>query len=323
MSRIPNLFIIGSMKSGTSSLHEYIDTHPEIFMSVIKEPMHFSQSTHYGTEEGRQDYAALFESATDEKYVGESSTEYTKLPRGGNIPQRIYDFNPEARLIYIMRDPFERVVSNYKHLVKSNLTTLKLYDALQDEPQELLNSYFAYQLKPYIEVFGRAAVYVDTFEAMIQDPKDFCKRLFGWLGVDDSFVPTNCDEVMNATPPEYVGQDFSGFGANLLKRAKANPVLRKLVPMSISRKIRQSLSKPVYFDFQSDAFKQEIESMRPVLDPMLVTWIQELQELTGRSYSQWKTMKRNPDGPPEDREQTVILRQAVDAIIEEATVASK
>jgi len=319
MNRIPNLFIIGSMKSGTSSLHQYIDTHPDIFMSGIKEPMHFSQPENYTNRVSA--YMALFADATTEKYVGESSTEYTKLPRGGNIPQRIYQFNPESKLIYLMRDPFDRIVSDYKHLVKSGITTLPFYEALLDDPQEVITSCYAYQLKPYFEVFGREAVYLDTFESMTQDPKSFCRRLFAWLGVDDSFVPPNLEEVANASPSQYVGKDFSGFGRQFLVRAKHNPLLRKLVPMSISRKVRLMLSKPVHFDFQSEAFKREVAEVQRILDPILLPWIDELQALTGLSFEGWKTAKRSAESLPEAQDKTRALKDAIDSIMHEASVS--
>lgn len=101
MSNEPNLFIIGAMKSGTSSLHNYLSSHPDIFMSQVKEPMHFSREDMWS--KGNDDYLGLFADAKNEKYLGESSTEYTKLPFRDGVAKRLYEFNPEAKLIYIAR----------------------------------------------------------------------------------------------------------------------------------------------------------------------------------------------------------------------------
>ena len=114
---MPNLFIIGAMKSGTSSLHEYIGDHPDLFMAEPKEPMYFSQNDDWRA--GFDDYMKLFADRTNETWFGESSTEYTKLPQYSDVAPKLHECNPNARLIYIMRDPVERSLSHYWHVVKN------------------------------------------------------------------------------------------------------------------------------------------------------------------------------------------------------------
>lgn len=78
--RIPNLFIVGAMKSGTTTLHNYLNMHPDIFMSQKpKEPQYFVQELNWS--KGEDWYLSLFEAAGDAKIIGESSTDYSKLPR--------------------------------------------------------------------------------------------------------------------------------------------------------------------------------------------------------------------------------------------------
>jgi hypothetical protein len=74
-----NLFIIGAMKSGTSSLHDYLGKHPQIFMAQFKEPMYFSREEH--ERMSLAEYEGLFKDVSNQLYIGESSTEYTKLPQ--------------------------------------------------------------------------------------------------------------------------------------------------------------------------------------------------------------------------------------------------
>ena len=111
--RRPNLFIIGAMKSGTTTLHEYLDSHPQIAMSRIKEPGFFVEEL--TLRQGEDWYLSLFEQDDRFRYRGESSTHYTKLPVFRGVAERLSRFNPEARLIYIMRNPIERLVSHYWH----------------------------------------------------------------------------------------------------------------------------------------------------------------------------------------------------------------
>ncbi|MDA8347687.1 MAG: sulfotransferase, partial [Pseudomonadota bacterium] len=150
--RKPNLFIIGAMKSGTTSLHEYLDTHPQIAMSREKEPGYFVEEL--SLRKGEDWYLSLFEQDARYQYVGESSTHYTKLPLYRGVPERLFRFNPDARLIYIMRDPFDRVISHYWHAVRDvhhGGELRPLLKAVQECPDYLCFSDYAMQLEPYIE----------------------------------------------------------------------------------------------------------------------------------------------------------------------------
>src|SRR4051794_17663311 len=99
------------MKSGTSSLHAYLATHPQIFMCPEKEPEFFAKEAIWSR--GERWYLELFAGAKNESIIGESSTVYSKIPKFRGVPERIGKFNPEARFIYVMRDPIERTISQY------------------------------------------------------------------------------------------------------------------------------------------------------------------------------------------------------------------
>ena len=105
----PNLFIIGSMKSGTTSLHNYLSYNPEIYMSEEKEPGYFVKEL--AQDKGIDWYLSLFDKAENVKYAGESSTHYTKLPTFSGVAERIHEFSPSAKLLYIMRDPIRRSIA--------------------------------------------------------------------------------------------------------------------------------------------------------------------------------------------------------------------
>ena len=114
----PNLFILGAAKCGTTTLHSYLIAHKEIFMSEIKELGFFVPEFSYQPKELSW-YLSLFEQAENYRYIGESSTHYTKVPFYDGVAERVYMFAPEARLIYIVRDPIERAISHYWHNTKS------------------------------------------------------------------------------------------------------------------------------------------------------------------------------------------------------------
>jgi Sulfotransferase domain. len=108
--QLPNLLIIGSQKAGTTSLHTYLSYHPEIFMSKNKELAFFCGTN---SDKDTDWYRSNFK--TDKAIRGESSMVYTHCKRYPGVPARIHELIPEAKLIYILRDPISRVLSHYSH----------------------------------------------------------------------------------------------------------------------------------------------------------------------------------------------------------------
>lgn len=109
----PNLFIPGAAKSGSSSLHEYLKFHPDIFMSDIKEPHYFSHKENYYNR--KSEYYGLFENTRSYKYRGESSTGYMVFP---GVIDRIKNDIGDAKFIFVLRNPIDRCFSHY-HWVRS------------------------------------------------------------------------------------------------------------------------------------------------------------------------------------------------------------
>jgi hypothetical protein len=192
--RFPNIFIIGAMKSGTSSLHEYLHQHPEIFMSRMKEPQYFApHQTRWGQwwgqgqpypQPGIEWYLELFRDAGDARFAGESSVSYTAAPWVTGCEQRIHQFNPEARLLYIMRDPVERALSHYWHFVNDGREDLDPLRAVQRKEDYVARSDYVRQLQPYLSTFGRDRVHTLTLEELDADTRGSLRQIFLWLDVD-------------------------------------------------------------------------------------------------------------------------------------------
>jgi hypothetical protein len=122
---LPNLLIPGAGKSGTTSLHGYLSQHPDVFMSEWKEPHFFSNPEFY--EQGLDEYAKLFENAGDARIRGESSTTYLQFP---HVIERIRASLPETRLIFVLRNPIDRIDSHYRWMVSLGLEDRPLRKAL-------------------------------------------------------------------------------------------------------------------------------------------------------------------------------------------------
>jgi Sulfotransferase family len=291
--RRPNLFIIGSMKSGTTYLHNLLASHPSIFMCFPKEPSAFVEPDQLRTlwpwiwEQGywrdRERYLQLFESAGAAKILGTGSVYYTHLPLATGVPERIHRFNPDSRLIYVMRDPTERAISHYWHQVRWHGEHRSVSSAIKNDSRYRDVSHYAMQLAPYFEIFPRDQIKTLTFEELINKTEHTLTEIFRWLNVEHSTawetVPPE-----NATP-ETIKQR-KGFG--LLSRLRIkNRLLRVTIdsaPESIRRFALRLVSRKVT-PSRVDA-SDTADYLRPLQQRQTV----ELTKLLGREFPEWKTL---------------------------------
>ncbi len=294
MSRRPNLFIVGAMKSGSSTLHAYLGEHPDIFMSEPKEPCYFVDRQQiesparevvegWGFWRGEEHYLALFDGAGDARIVGESSTNYSKAPKMSGVPERIVRFDDEAKIVYIMRDPVERTISHYWHAVGQRKERRDLVTALEQEPHYREVSRYAFQLRPYLRLFGADRVRTLTFEELIADPLEVLRRLFEWLEVDPGFEPPTTDRRENVTPAEL--ERVRGDGKlDELRESPAWNRLGPLVPGAVRRWGRRLAAERV------DRSAEDLERAGEILRPAQLDETEELSELLGRAFPEWATL---------------------------------
>jgi hypothetical protein len=183
---LPNVFIIGAAKCGTTSLHHYLDQHPDISMSGDKEPRVFSEPR---WDTRRDSYDGLFD--CEAPLRGEASTSYTRYPVEGDAAARIHAAAPEAKLIYLVRDPIERAVSDYVHHVALGHEQRSLDEALKDftDPENyyVTTSRYALQVGRYLEHFPASALLVLDQSDLLKKREETIREVFSFLGVDATF----------------------------------------------------------------------------------------------------------------------------------------
>lgn len=274
----PNLFIIGSAKSGTTSLHSYLDSHPDVFMCEPKEPGFFvPELSYYPKDEAW--YRSIFAPAGDTRIVGESSTHYSKLPVYPGVPERIAAYSPDARFIYLMRDPVKRALSHYWHNVRKFHERRPMLAALQGDVQYVAFGDYQRQLTPYFDLFGRERVLVLTFEELVGEPRATLERVFGWLGVD-VHQGTRVFTKENARPEEV--RRVRGLG--LLHTFSHSALWDRLSPMAPAwvRGIGSRLATgPVRPDDVSN--DEAVAYLRPIYQDR----VRRLEEWLGREFPGW------------------------------------
>ena len=125
VNTLPNLFIVGAAKSGTTSLHNYLNQHPDVFMCTPKEP-HFLINNEIGKNRipvgicSENEYLNLFLEGRGEKYRGESSVMYLMFPEIV-IPKINQQFGEDCKIIIMLRNPIKRAYSGFQHVKRYNI----------------------------------------------------------------------------------------------------------------------------------------------------------------------------------------------------------
>jgi len=289
----PNLFLIGSMKSGTSYLRDLLAAHPSVFMSLPKEPCHFAdpqalrrvwtRAWAQGYWRSADRYLNLFAAAGEATVIGEASTVYSQAPLFSQVAERILDFNPSARFIYIMRDPVERTISHYWHRVRWRGERRSMLWAIRSDPHYRAVSHYAYQLNEYLQRVGRERIYTLTHEALLVDPAGQLSRLYAWLGVDASFRPRNLGVPNNVLPS--VMQQVRGLG--LLDRFRHTALylnVARYVPRRLRRFGSVLATRPVR------PTEVDTRAVAAFLRPQQQLQTEQLGRLLNRRFREWETL---------------------------------
>ncbi|MGH7570321.1 MAG: sulfotransferase family protein [Gemmatimonadota bacterium] len=296
---MPNFLVIGAARSGTTSLYHYLGSHPEIYMSPVKEPNFFAQEggrLDFGDSEpgakirtrlsvlNSKKYRALFRGVMDEKAIGEASPSYMGSPGAAARIQRVI---PAARLIAILRHPAERAYASYMGRLRDGREPNRdPYDAIGGAlrgcgPPWRSRIYIGLglyheRLRPFLEHFDREQIRICLFDDFVRDPQAVLRDLFSFLDVDPEFEP-DTSIVHNATG--WIDNPLLRFAWTRSKPIGAQ--MGTLLPRSIHaaawRLVQRNLSRP---PLPSDLRAALVERYRPA--------IIEMERLLERDLSGWR-----------------------------------
>ena len=204
----PNLLIVGAAKSGTTSLHNYLKQHPDIFMSDHKEP-HFFINNEIGTNRipkgisKYDDYIALFKNSESYKYRGESSAMYLQFPDISikNINKYL---NDNVKIIIMLRNPIERAFSGYQHVKRYNvMETLDFEEAIKEcENRYFINTNFTpasryiniglyYNMVKKFKANFKENIHIVIYDDFIADTQNELSKIFSFLNISECVINTN------------------------------------------------------------------------------------------------------------------------------------
>jgi hypothetical protein len=296
--RRPDFFIVGAFKAGTTALYEYLRAHPQIFMSVPKEPMYFGHDlTPRYRRMTQHEYLALFERARPEQHAGEASPWYLY---SASAAREIRDFAPDARIVIMLRNPVDVMYSQHSQLVFNQREDVVDFGAaLAAEPDRLggqrlppdairpealfyrRSVRFAEQVRRYLEVFDRDRIKFVVFDDLVADPRAVYRATLELLDVDPSFEVDlsvynparsarsgRLQRVIFAPPPALRGL----FGR--LRRISALHRLRDALVAANSRAAERPKMDP---------------ELRRALTVEFAPQVAELGGLIGRDLSAWSS----------------------------------
>ncbi len=206
---LPHFIIIGAMKSGTTSLYRYLKAHPEINMSSKKETNYFLHKNFY--QKSTAWYSSHF--TGEAKLRGEASTSYAKFPTHTKVAARIFSILPEVKLIYLVRDPLERLVSHYDHEVLEGREVRPFSKILAkiEETNYFLYSRYHFQLLQYLAFFSKGNVLVLTSEKLRERRNESLKSVYRFLSVKSFYEADIHDENFNTTESKIMKMKIPGM----------------------------------------------------------------------------------------------------------------
>jgi Sulfotransferase family len=273
------------MKAGTTSLFSYLQEHPEIGMSSLKETNFFAgppEGVAYprGTRriQRLEDYERLFDPRF--RVRGEASPTYTVYPQHRGVPERIKVAIPDAKLIYIVRDPVARALSHYHHSVSLDGERRTLSEALSDYPPRPMTSagFYAMQLEQFLPYFLQDQILVVDNADLLSNRQDALRDIFRFLSVDDSFVSAQFAERLNT------GTERRTYSKLIIPyRWIGRPVLQRLPPrlrQTVRWSAERLLTRPLEPQSGDDS---QLDQLRDLYAPDAT----RLRELTGKTFATW------------------------------------
>jgi hypothetical protein len=292
----PDFFIVGAFKAGTTAMYEYLRRHPQVFMPALKEPMYFGHDLTPRYERMTEaQYLELFRDARPDQRAGEASPWYLYSV---SAPGEIHDFNPEAQIVVMLRNPVDVMHAQHSQLVfnaREDLTDFAEALAAEDDrrrgervpptairPEALFYRHsvrFPEQVRRWLDVFGRERIHFIVFDDLVADPRGVWRGLLEFLRVDPA-----------------VEVDLSAYNPNRrarsgrLQRLLFNPpgplrrLMGRLRRMAVLHRLRDRLvtansRRAARDDMGPELRRQLTEEMAPQ--------VAELGELIGRDLSAW------------------------------------
>ena len=241
----PNFFIVGAQKAGTSRLHYLLGKHPDVFVSSEKEPFFFSLPA--PSKQQIAAYAALFQGDDVAAVAGESSTGYSRERLLPGTARRIHDFNPQSKIIYIVRHPLRCLESSWMQYRSTGHTiSADFCRAVRENDLGIVeHTLYWRQISEYRRYFPDSQIQTLFFESFIADEAATLRQCFAFLGVDSAAAIDYSDhESQHSSLHKTVAHPL----IQTLDAQRQSALYRRVValfPGALKRKLRAAKRQPI------------------------------------------------------------------------------
>lgn len=265
-----NAIIIGVQKCGTTTLANWISQHPQVQFCSQKEPDFFSRNPDW--KEGLDAYHNLYgigESFSDDKLWIEASTSYSWYLEFPDVATRLHEYNPELKLIYIVREPISRIKSHYKHNFLKGHTKKSFSKAVVKEPEYLAHSSYEVQARPFLNSFQRENLLFLKFEDLITREDTVLTKVFDFLDL-----------------PPVIGRDKFDFSPQNVSDSlkKVSPLKKFIAPLVRFLPLNWRLQLRKVFYRNHTVELDTSPRLEAQLYQLLLSDIQAFNNLTGIDY---------------------------------------
>lgn len=277
---LPDFLIIGGMKCGSTSLLHYLRSHSDILLPIgIKNLAFYDERENWS--EGLAWYESFFQNPNSKsQVVGEISTEYTKYPDTKNVAVNMASIVPDAKLIYLIRHPIERLQSHYIHMVGEGKENRCINKALEIFENNRYINYSRYhlQLEQFLPFYDAANILIVTSESLRKNRNATLTRVFDFVGVDSSYK--TIPEVSLNTASER--KKWNIFGLRLKKSQRyfnyynyyrnKYPKLTGITDLALCSSIKVDKISEKTKNKLTVLFKNDIENLQEKFDVNLSHW---------------------------------------------------
>lgn len=279
----PDFIYIGAGKCGTTSLHQYLDQHPNVYICPQKETYFFlpeqvrKNLRRYGAILTEEDYLKLFQDAPPNSCIVEFSTTYYAH---GDSAKLIADALPKVKLLATLRNPVDRAFSSYQMLVRAGGEKRPFKDLLDPDIKYVKRGFYYSELLPFFDRWHKQDLKVLLYEDLCSNPKQFMQEIFAFLGVEQSFMPDMSKRGRTGGLPKNQAFHRLLTKENTVRKLAAS-LLRPLLPKEKRQQLRDALVKQNITKVELDA------ESRARLTLMYRDDILKLQDLIDRDLSAW------------------------------------
>jgi len=277
--RLPDFIGIGAMRCGTTWLAAMLREHPQIFV-----PAHFKELFFFDRyfEKGTDWYVSNFDGRSEDQIAGEFTPTYM---RERETLQRIARTCPEAKLILSLRDPIKRAMSHYTFLKNRRSLTSNFHDALFDERFQILKTgLFGEQLEYCLSLFPEKNIHVVIHDDIRNDPRDVLRELYGFLEVDDDFIPADMSAEVNARHAvrfKLFALTIQRLKLFLRSFVRSRELLVKLGFFKLGRGLNKLNAKPAETvemtpetrEILKDYYRQDLQLLNKLLKGRVAHWL--------------------------------------------------